>query len=85
MWYKMHQFKPANALWTTDMFCRCDDKSMNEEKAKVYALVCGTYGEWKGRANKKNPVKGNHTTSTLGMDMRTTNHVTVGIQERQSI
>lgn len=37
MWYKMHQFKLVDWLWTTQMFC-CDDKSMNEEEAKVYAL-----------------------------------------------
>jgi hypothetical protein len=33
----MHQFKLVHRLWTTYMFC-CDDKSMNEEEAKVYAL-----------------------------------------------
>lgn len=33
----MHQFKLVDRLWTTYMFC-CDDKSMNEEEAKVYAL-----------------------------------------------
>lgn len=53
----MHQFKLVHRLWTTYMFC-CDDKSMNEEEAKVYAL-----GHiWGKEEPIKNPVKGNNTT-----------------------
>jgi hypothetical protein len=63
------------------MFC-CDDKSMNEEEAKVYALghIWGKEGPI-----KKSRQGQSYNTRTLGIGMRTTNYITVGIQERQSI